>query len=129
MRKLMLLAAMMAMALVAAAPAFAQVNQTSGDATGGDVAIANSLGNQCVQLINQQNTGNVAQEQNVTQNLAQVNEIVANLVIAGVTGDVNAEQNVTGTNEAAQTVSQEGIEQLVGAEQSCAQALAIAFFK
>ena len=125
----MLLAAMMAMALVAAAPAFAQVNQTSGAATGGDVAIANSLGNQCVQLINQQNTGNVAQEQNVTQNLAQVNAIVANLVVDDVTGDVNAEQNVTGTNEAAQTVSQEGIEQLVGAEQSCAQALAIAFFK
>ena len=122
----MLLAAMMAMALVAAAPAFAQ-DQTSGDATGGDVAIANSLGNQCVQIINQQNTGNVAQEQNVTQNLAQVNAIVANLVVDDVTGDVNAEQNVTGTNEAAQTVSQEGIEQLVGAEQSCAQALAIAF--
>ena len=125
----MLLAAMMAMALVAAAPAFAQVNQTSGAATGGDVAIANSLGNQCVQIINQQNTGNVQQAQEVEQNLVQLNEIVANLVIENVTGDVNAEQNVTGTNEAAQTVSQEGIEQLVGAEQSCAQALAIAFFK
>jgi len=125
----MLLAAMMAMALVAAAPAFAQVNQTSGAATGGDVAIANSLGNQCVQIINQQNTGNVQQAQEVEQNLAQLNEIEANLIIERVTGDVNAEQNVAAANEAAQTVSQEGIEQLVGAEQSCAQALAIAFFK
>ena len=125
----MLLAAMMAMALVAAAPAFAQVNQTSGAATGGDVAIANSLGNQCVQIINQQNTGNVQQAQEVEQNLVQLNEIEANLVINNVTGDVNAEQNVAAANEGSQTVSQEGIEQLVGAEQSCAQALAIAFFK
>ena len=75
----------MAMVLVAAAPAFAQ-DQTSGAATGGDVAIANELGNQCVQIINQQNTGNVQQEQEVEQNLEQLNAIEANLVINKVAG-------------------------------------------
>ena len=118
MKKLMLLAAMLAMVLVAAAPAFAQ-DQTSGDATGGDVAIANELGNQCVQIINQQNTGNVQQEQEVEQNLTQINTIMASLNIQNVTGDVNAEQNID------QTVTQEGIEQIVNAEQNCEQALAV----
>jgi hypothetical protein len=139
----MLLAAMMAMALVAAAPAFAQNEQTSGGATTGDVAIANSLGNQCVQIINQQNTGNVNQEQDVEQtaeqNLVQINAIQSNVVEGNVAGDVNANgmigddnefnQTNVGEQNIDQTVTQEGIEQAVEAQLSCTQALAIAFFK
>ncbi len=119
MKKLMLLAAMVAMVLATAAPAFAQ--QTSGGATF-NAAISNELGNQCAQILNQQNTGNVAQEQNVeaNQDVLQLNLALLLLVLAGEIDitQINAnEQNV----EANQT----GISQAQAAAQACTQALTI----
>ncbi len=118
MKKLMLLAAMVAMVLATAAPAFAQ--QTSGGATF-NAEISNVLGNQCVQLLNQQNTGNVAQEQNVEANQVVVQTNIAEIVavLSGV--------EVTQTNENAQNVeaNQTGISQAQAAEQLCLQALTI----
>ncbi len=75
MKKLMMLAALLAMALVAAAPALAQVVQEneieeaeSGDAEP-EVAVANKgdSSNVCAALLQQTNPGNVQNIQNVNQ--------------------------------------------------------------
>ena len=85
MRKLMLLVAMLAIVLVAAAPAIAQVAQgfserriTSGAATP-KVEIKNSGNNVNMCPTAQQivNTGNVANEQGVTQYLTKTDDIDA----------------------------------------------------
>ena len=118
MKKLMLLAAMMAMVLVAAAPAFAQ--QESGDASA-DIALANELGNQCVQIINQQNTGNVENNAVVAQDQAVAQENVAE--IAAILSEVTLNQG--NTNEQNAEINQTGVEQVAAASQNCEQALAV----
>ena len=118
MKKLMIVAAMLAMALATAAPAFAQ--QTSGDASF-SAALANKLGNQCAQIINQQNTGNVQNNALVVQeqDVAQVN--AAEVVAVG--SDV--EVNQTNTNAQNATINQVGVLQAAFAAQDCMQALTI----
>jgi LPXTG-motif cell wall-anchored protein len=103
LKKLMMLAALLAMVLVAAAPAFGQVAQGIGvgEAESGDVepevAVANKGDsvNQCVALLQQANSGNVQNAQGVNQ--------------YGVTesGDIElAGSNITISPEAAQECEQ-----------------------
>jgi hypothetical protein len=86
MRKLMLVVAMLAIVLVAAAPAIAQVAQgfserriTSGAATP-KVEIKNSGNNvnECDTIQQIVNTGNVANEQGVTQYQTKTDDILFN---------------------------------------------------
>ena len=119
MKKLMLLAAMMAMVLVAAAPAFAQ--QESGDASA-DVALANELGNQCAQIINQQNTGNVENNAVVVQDQLVAQENLAAILAVASDVELNQENN----NEQNAEINQTGVEQNAQAEQNSVQALAFA---
>ncbi len=118
MKKLMVLAAMLAMALVVAAPAFAQ--QESGDASF-SAALANKLGNQCAQIVNQQNTGNVENNAVIVQDqfVAQVNAALIGAFFSDV------EVNQTNTNEQNAEINQTGVVQVAAAEQACEQALAI----
>ncbi len=118
MKKLMLLAAMVAMVLATAAPAFAQ--QTSGGATF-NAEISNVLGNQCVQLINQQNTGNVEQDAVIDQDQAVLQLNLA-LVLALLS---NVDVTQTNTNEQNAEINQTGVQQIAEAEQACEQALAL----
>ena len=114
----MVLAAMLAMALVVAAPAFAQ--QTSGNASF-SAAIANELGNQCAQIVNQQNTGNVENNAVVVQDqfVAQANVALIEALFSDV--EVNQENNNAQNAE----INQVGVAQAAAAEQACQQALAI----
>ena len=66
----MLLAALLAMMLVASAPAWAQ--QTSGPATANPSVDAAGAGNVCVQQVQNVNTGNVSQEQAAANINAQI---------------------------------------------------------
>jgi hypothetical protein len=119
----MLLAAMMAMVLVTAAPAFAQTE--SGDASF-SADISNLLGNQCVQIINQQNTGNVENNADIAQEQVVVQANIA-AIVDGVdvlsTGDNTIEQS--NTNEQNAEINQVGVVQTAFAVQDCMQELAI----
>ena len=83
MRKLMLLAAMVAIVLVAAAPAIAQVSQgfSQEDVESGDVEPVVEISNKgdnvnlCPTVLQGANTGNVQNEQGVTQYQDEVDDI------------------------------------------------------
>ncbi len=83
MRKLMLLAAMLALALVAAAPAIAQVSQgfEEEDVESGDVEPAVGIANKgdqvnlCAAILQSAQSGNVQNEQGVSQYLAYLDDI------------------------------------------------------
>ncbi len=129
MKKLMLLAALLAMTLLASAPAWAQ--QTSGAATANPSVNAAHAGNVAVQQVQNVNTGNVSQVQAAANINAQIG------VLAAIVGNVeegpgpqmnrivqrdidvdqtqNVEQNIT--------QNQEGIEQVNWAFQLCNQTL------
>ena len=129
MRKLMLLAALLAMMLVASAPAWAQ--QTSGPATANPAVNAAGAGNVAVQQVQNVNTGNVSQEQAA----ATINEQIALLGVAVAVAEgtdakadaksvvKDAEQNQTQTVTQNITQNQEGIEQVNWAFQLCNQTL------
>ena len=125
----MLLAALLAMTLVASAPAWAQ--QTSGPATANPSVDAAGAGNVCVQQVQNVNTGNVDQDQAAATINAQIG------VLAAIVGNVEAgpgpQQNKivqkeidvdqTQTVEQNITQTQEGIEQVNWAFQLCNQTL------
>ncbi len=125
----MLLAAMLAMVLLASAPAFAQ--QTSGAATANPAVDAAGAGNVCVQQVQNVNTGNVNQEQAA----ANINEQIGFLQAAAATAvgeDAFAQAqnfaedvNVTQTQNVDQSITQnqEGISQVNNAFQLCHQVL------
>ncbi len=136
MKKLMVLAAMLAMALMVAAPALAQ--QTSGAATSGGASLkAGDLANQCAQVANNVNSGNV--DQNARANNTQAN--VGALTAASQNGTAGGgglldilnfvlnllgiDQDVTQTNNATQTnvIAQDGIDQTNNAKLECNQAI------
>jgi uncharacterized protein involved in high-affinity Fe2+ transport len=125
LRKLMLLAALLAMTLAASAPAWAQ--QTSGPATANPSVNAAHAGNVCVQQVQNVNTGNVNQVQeaaNVNAQIAALQEAVAIAdegvaVASNQVGDVHQDQTVN--QSIAQ--NQEGIEQINNALQICQQTL------
>ncbi len=83
MRKLMMLGAMLAMMLVAAAPAVAQIGQefSEEDVESGDVEPTVDISNTgdnvnlCAALLQSANTGNVQNEQGVSQYLAYADDI------------------------------------------------------
>ena len=129
MRKLMLLAAMLAMTLVASSPAWAQ--QTSGPATANPSVNAAHAGNVCVQQVQNVNTGNVNQVQTAETVNAQIGVLAA---IVGneeagpgpqmnriVQRDIDVDQTQTVEQNITQT--QEGIEQVNWAFQLCNQTL------
>ena len=134
MKKLMVLAAMLAMMLVAAAPAFAE--QTSGDATaGGATLTAGDLANQAVQVANNVNSGNVSQTAtavNVQSNvgaeavLSQNATATGDDALAANIGVLLASQDVNQTvdQNASNTIVQGGIDQINNAQQTCNQAIA-----
>ena len=129
MRKLMLLAAMLAMVLAVSAPALAQ--QTSGPAVGGQAVDAAHAGNVCVQQVQNVNTGNVSQ----AQAAATINEQIALLGVAVAVAEgtdakadaksvvKDAEQNQTQNVTQNITQSQVGISQTNNAFQLCHQIL------
>ena len=125
----MLLAALLAMTLVASAPAWAQ--QTSGPATANPAVDAAGAGNVCVQQVQNVNTGNVDQDQAAATVNAQLGVLA---VIAGnVEGAQGPQQNkiiqkdidVDQTQNVEQNITQtqEGIEQVNWAFQLCNQTL------
>jgi hypothetical protein len=128
LRKLMLLAALLAMTVMAAVPAWAQ--QTSGPATGVQAVDAAGAGNVCVQQVQNVNSGNV----DIDQAAANVNEQVGFLQAAAaeasgqdstaVAANVAADVNVTQTQDVTQAINQQatGIEQINTAIQICNQA-------
>ena len=128
MKKLMLLATMLAVVLLVAAPALAQnAPQTSGAASSNLTVDAAGAGNVCAQQANNVNTGN--NQQNLAN--AQAN-IQANInllerarqdIAAG--GDVNVASGNAATQTNTATSAQYGITQLNAARQQCEQALAI----
>ncbi len=132
MRKLMILAAMLAMAMAVAVPAFAQ--QTSGAATsGGATLTAGDLANQCVQVANNVNSGNVSQTAAATNIQANIGALTAIEQNATASGDrstaanaADVDQNVTQNNTATQsnTITQDGIDQVNNAQATCNQAIA-----
>ena len=83
MRKLMMLGAMVALALVAATPAIAQVNQgfeaedvESGDVEPSvDIRNAGDNVNMCLPILQAANTGNIQNQQGVSQYLAYADDI------------------------------------------------------
>ncbi len=83
MRKLMMLVAMLALALVAAAPAIAQVSQgfEEEDVESGDVEPAVGIANKgdqvnlCAAILQSAQSGNVQNEQGVSQYLAYLDDI------------------------------------------------------
>ncbi len=83
MRKLMMLAAMVALALVTAAPAIAQVSQgfEEEDVESGDVEPSVGIANKgdnvnlCAAILQSANTGNVQNEQGVSQYLAYADDL------------------------------------------------------
>ncbi len=83
MRKLMLLAAMVALALVAVAPAIAQVSQgfSQEDVESGDVEPTVEISNKgnnvniCGTILQSANSGNVQNEQGVVQYETEVDDI------------------------------------------------------
>ncbi len=127
MRKLVLLAALLAMMLVASSPAWAQ--QTSGPATANPAVNAAHAGNVCVQQVQNVNTGNVSQEQAA----AAINEQIALLGVAVAVGGDDAQARVQNVRENVQvqsqtvdqniTQNQEGIEQVNWAFQLSNQTL------
>jgi hypothetical protein len=132
MKKLMILAAMLAMALMVAAPALAQ--QTSGPATSGGAELkAGDLANQCAQVANNVNSGNVSQNAeaaNVQSNVGAAALVEQNATASGFLAFalnlLGIEQNVTQTNNATQTnvIAQDGIDQVNNAQLTCDQAIA-----
>ncbi|MDQ3999534.1 MAG: hypothetical protein M3283_00725 [Actinomycetota bacterium] len=125
MRKLMLLAALLAMTLAASAPAWAQ--QTSGPATGAQGVNAAHAGNVCVQQLQNVNTGNVSQEQaaaNINEQIGADQTAVA-IADEGVAVASNVAGDITQTQDVNQSIAQnqEGIEQVNNALQICEQAL------
>ncbi len=134
MKKLMVLAAIMAMAIAAAAPAFA--DQTSGDATsGGATVTAGDLANQCVQVANNVNSGNVSQDAaaaNVQTNIGALEALVQDATASGDNSTATNMGTQTATQDVNQTVDQtasnvivqNGIDQVNNAQQTCNQALA-----
>ena len=126
MRKLVLLAALLAMTLVVTYPAWAQ--QTSGSATANPAVNAAGAGNVAVQQVQNVNTGNVNQEANALNANAQIGFIQAALAFAGddafadnFADDINVDQ--TQNVEQNITQNQEGIEQVNWAFQFCNQTL------
>ncbi len=126
MRKLMLLAALLAMMLVASSPAWAQ--QTSGPATANPSVNAAHAGNVAVQQVQNVNTGNVNQVQNAANVNVQIGFAQLAAAIAGDDAfadnfaedvDVDQTQNV----EQNITQNQEGIVQINNAIQICEQTL------
>ncbi len=107
MRKLMLLAAMVAIVLVAAAPAIAQVGQgfSQEDVESGDVEptveISNSGNNAniCGTVLQSANSGNVQNEQGVVQYQDEVDDI--EFEGSNITFEVAAEGECTQTIEQA----------------------------
>ena len=131
MKKLMVLAAMLAMMLVAAAPAFAETTQTSGAATVGGAAVsAGDLVNQAVQVANAVNTGNQNQDITTTQANEQINVItlddMARIMETGP-GDQNVGVN-TGTQTGSATTNAVQIGAVDNAQQMVEQALAAVIF-
>ena len=136
MKKLMVLAAMLAMALAVAAPALAQ--QTSGAATSGGASLtAGDLANQCAQVANNVNTGNVDQDaaaENIQSNIGALALLEQNATAGGgLLSFLNfalnlafVDQDVTQTNNATQTnvIAQDGIDQINNAKLECNQAIA-----
>ncbi len=116
MRKLMILAAMLAMMLVAAAPAFAQT-QT---ATGGNVTIGGPSvkGNNNV-VAQSQNVVNVSG--NVVQQRSTQQQTSTNVAIAAVINSTNS--SATATAASVQSSNQSGIT-IGDVSQSCSIALA-----
>ncbi len=126
----MLLAALLAMMLVASAPAWAQ--QTSGPATANPSVDAAGAGNVCVQQVQNVNTGNVSQEQaaaNVNEQIGFLQTAAATAVAeddaVAVAENVAEDVNVTQTQTVDQSItqSQEGIEQTNNAFQLANQTL------
>ncbi len=107
MRKLMLLAAMLALALVAAAPAIAQLEQefSQEDVESGDVEpvveISNSGNNAniCPTVLQSANSGNVQNEQGVVQYQDELDDI--EFEGSTITFEVAAEGECTQTIEQA----------------------------
>ncbi len=133
MRKLMILAALLALALAAAVPAFAQ--QTSGAATsGGATLTAGDLANQCAQVANNVNSGNVSQDAaavNIQTNIGALAALEQAATASGGStatnmGNQTATQNVTQTvdQDASNVIVQDGIDQTNNAQLTCDQAIA-----
>jgi hypothetical protein len=125
LRKLMLLAALLAMTLVASSPAWAQ--QTSGAATANPSVNAAHAGNVCVQQLQNVNTGNVSQEQaaaNINEQIGADQTAVA-LADEGVAVASNVAGDITQTQDVNQSITQtqEGISQVNNAFQLCHQVL------
>lgn len=107
MKKLMIVAAMLAMLIAVALPAFAQ-HQTSGDASAAGATLrAGDLANQAVQVANNVNSGNVEQDAaitNIQANQGAVADVDQNI-------DTNVEDNVVAvvvqTNEQVAVVAQD----------------------
>lgn len=100
MRKLMVLAAMLAMMMVAAAPAFAQTQTAtggSGTVSGGSIVAKNSI------VAQSQNLFNVSG--NIVQQSLQQNQTANQTASASVVGTGNA----SATNIAVQSSNQTGI--------------------
>src|SRR5918998_5194791 len=123
----MLLAALLAMMLVASAPAWAQ--QTSGPATASPKVDAAGAGNVCVQQVQNVNTGNVNQEQAAANVNSQIGALQAAAAAAEATGDLSLaiaagvnlaeDVTVTQTQNVDQNIAQtqQGIEQINNAIQ------------
>ncbi len=120
MKKLMLLAAMLAMVLVAAAPAFGQDDFEGGDVDqqGGNVtAGSNSIVQVCQNFFNVQNQ--VAADVEQTQTVSQSGAIIQ----VGVSGEGDVEQQAE-LNQAAEQVAEVGNVDISDVNQVCAQAVA-----
>ena len=115
----MLLAALLAMTLLASAPAFAQ--QTSGPATGLQAVNAAHAGNVCVQQLQNVNTGNVDQDQ-VAEN---INVQLGALQLALLSPGADQTANVANAQDVTQSITQtqDGIHQTNNALQICNQVL------
>ena len=126
MRKLVLLAALLAMMLVASSPAWAQ--QTSGAATANPAVNAAGAGNVAVQQVQNVNTGNVNQVQDAVNANAQVGAVQDATAIA-VDGSIAVASNevgdITQTQDVNQSIAQnqEGISQTNNAVQLANQVL------
>jgi hypothetical protein len=124
----MLLAALLAMMLVASAPAFAQ--QTSGPATGAQGVNAAHAGNVCVQQLQNVNSGNVDQDQialNVNAQLGALQDAsaVATGENAEAFGGLNIADVAQTQDDVVQSITQYqlGIMQENNAIQICQQTL------
>ncbi len=134
MRKLMIVAAMLAVLVVVAAPAFAN-HQVSGAASAGGATLrAGDLANQAVQVANNVNTGNVSQDAtafNVQSNIGAVATLTQDITAGDeaivlaegiLVADQDVDQNVD--QNAENTITQEGIVQENNAQLTVAQAIA-----